>query len=161
MSPSRDRKGHPKSQQSSKVCLRRHAGSVTGSSRRTIGLQNRPERLRCAFRAVNTMLLAHCTKSLRDRFLFNFASLSNCFGHAVEPKNRPDPEKVDLKKHIKNLLKIYPKRAPKWTPKVDPRTMFLMIFSLLYPSWGPCWSHGRHDGVESTQMMPKLSQRVH
>ena len=95
--PSRNRKGHPKSQQSSKVCLRTHAGSVAEWSQRKIGLQNRPERLRCVFGAVNTMLLAHRTKSLRGHFLVHFGSLSSCFGRAVEPKSRPEPEKVDPK----------------------------------------------------------------
>ena len=99
---SRDRKEHPKSQQSSKVCLGTHAGSLAGWSQRKIGLQNCPERRRCASGAVNTMLLAHCTKSLRGHFLVHFNYLWNCFERAVEPKSRPEPEKVDFKKHIKN-----------------------------------------------------------
>ena len=161
MGASRDRKGHPKSQQSSKVCLGTHAGSVAGWSQPKIGLQNRPERLQRAFGAVNTMLLAHCTKSIRGHFLVHVCCLSASFEHGFGPQNRTQPEKVDSKKYDKIELKNDPKKALKWRPTLDPRTVFLMYFSLLYPSWGPRRSQGRHKGAEATKMMPELPQRVH
>ena len=126
--PKWDRKGHPKSQQSSKVCLGTHAGSVVGWSQRKIGLRNHPERLRCAFCAVNTMLLAHCTKSIRGHFLVHVWSLTTSFEHGFGPQNRTQPEKVYSKKYDKIELKNDPKKTLKWPPTPDPRTVFLMIF---------------------------------
>ena len=152
---------HSKSKKSRKFYLGTHPGSVSGWGQRRIGLQNRPERLRCAFCAVNTMLLAHCTKSIRGHFLVHVCCLSTSFEHGFGPQNRTQPEKVDSKKYDKIKLKNDPKKALKWPPTPDPRTVFLMYFSLLYPSWGPCRSQGRHKGAEATKMMPELPQRVH
>ena len=71
------------------------------------------------------MLLAHCTKSLRGHFLVHFASLLNCFGRAVEPKSLPEPEKVDPKKYIKNVLKCIQNKTKMVSEnhKIDPRRL--------------------------------------
>ena len=77
-----------------------------------VGLQNRPERLQRAFGAVNTMLLAHCTKLIRGHFLVHVCCLSSSFEDGFGPLTHTQPEKVDSKKYDKIELKNDPKKSP-------------------------------------------------